>query len=111
MRPRLRLVATALVGLGLAFAFVAGVAGSSPQQADLHEAADLRLFDPGSIITDDLFFNGSAMNVGEVQAFIDAKGVNCRPGTDGTPCLKNYRQDTVDKPADQYCGPYAGRPQ
>ena len=110
MRSRLRLVATALVGLGLAFAFVAGVAGSSPQQADLHEAADLRLFDPGSIISDDLFFNGAAMSGSEVQAFLDAKGVNCRPAADGSPCLKHYRQTTGDRPADQYCRGYAGRP-
>ncbi|WP_100497668.1 hypothetical protein [Geodermatophilus chilensis] len=108
MRSRLRLVAPCLIALGLALAFVAG---SSPQPADLHESADARLYDPGNIISDDLFFAGSAMDVGEVQAFIDAKGVNCRTGSDGTPCLKNYRQDTVDKPADQYCGPYAGRPQ
>ena len=108
MRSRLRLVATALIGLGLALAFVAG---SSPQPADLHESADAHLYDPGNIISDDLFFNGSAMNAGEVQAFIDAKGVKCQPGTDGTPCLKNYRQDTTDRAGDQYCGPYAGRPQ
>jgi uncharacterized protein with LGFP repeats len=111
VRSRLRLAATALISLGLAFAFVAGVAGSSPQQPDLHEAADLRLFDPGNIISDDLFFDGSAMNAAEVQAFIDAKGVKCQAGADGTPCLKDYRQDTADKPADEYCGPYAGRPQ
>ncbi|SHN85153.1 LGFP repeat-containing protein [Geodermatophilus obscurus] len=107
MRSRLRLITTALVGLGLAFAFVAG---SSPQPADLHESADLRLFDPGSIISDDLFFNGAAMNGSEVQAFLDAKGVKCQPAADGSPCLKHYRQTTGDRPADQYCRGYAGRP-
>ena len=108
MRSRVRLLAPALVALGLA---LASLAGSSPQPTGLHESADAHLFDPSSIISDDLFFNGSAMNPGEVQAFLDAMGVNCRTGTDGTPCVKNYRQDTTDRAGDQYCGPYAGRPQ
>jgi len=56
VRPRVRLVASALVALGLALAFLAG---SSPQHTGLHETADAHLFDPSSIISDDLFFNGA----------------------------------------------------
>ncbi len=107
MRSRLRLLLVALLGLGLAgvFAF-----GSAPQQPDLTESADLRLFNPGNIIDDYLFFNGNAMSAAEVQTFLNTKGANCRPGSDGTPCLKDYRQTTTDRPGDQYCGAYAGRP-
>ena len=106
MRSRLRLVATALVGLGLAFAFVAG---SSPQPADLHESADLRLFDPGNIIDDDIFYNPGTMDAAQIQGFLTSKGSSCTSNL----CLKNYRQDTWTRPADQYCasqGAVSGQP-
>ncbi|WP_448617631.1 hypothetical protein [Geodermatophilus sp. URMC 65] len=102
MRSRLRLVATGLIALGLAFAFAAG---SAPQPADLHESADLRLFNPGDIIDDDVFYNAGAMDAAQIQAFLTTKGSGCTSSL----CLKNLRQDTWTRAADAYCASYAGQ--
>ncbi|MGY1682447.1 hypothetical protein [Geodermatophilus sp. SYSU D01176] len=101
-RSRLRLVATCLVTLGLAFVFAAG---SAPQQPDLTESADLGLFDPGNIIDDDIFYNAGTMDAAQVQGFLTTKGSACS----GDLCLKNYRQDTWTRAADQYCASYPGQ--
>jgi uncharacterized protein with LGFP repeats len=102
VRPRFRLVVTCLIAVGLAFVFAAG---SSPQQPDLTESADLRLFDPGNIIDDDIFYNASTMDAAAVQAFLATKGSECTSSL----CLKNLRQDTWTRAADQYCTTYTGR--
>ncbi|MCZ2812339.1 hypothetical protein O2W15_12935 [Modestobacter sp. VKM Ac-2979] len=72
--------------------------------------ADLSQFDAGNIISDEVFFAGYAMSAGDVQTFLNAKVGNCKPGADGSPCLKDYRQDTNNRPADVYCNGYAGAP-
>ncbi|MGR6965916.1 hypothetical protein ACU610_15760 [Geodermatophilus sp. URMC 61] len=100
MRSRLRLVATCLIALGLASVFVAG---SSPQQPDLTESADLRLFNPGDIIDDDVFYNPSTMSAGQIQDHLTVKGNRCTSN-----CLKDYREDTWTRPADPRCRGYAG---
>ena len=102
MRSRLRLVAPCLIALGLALAFVAG----SSQQPDLHQAADLRLFDPGNIIDDDVFYNPATMDTAQVQTFLEREGASCTSDL----CLKNLRQDTWTRAADSYCGAYEGLP-
>ena len=102
MSSRLRLVATVLIALGLAFAFVAG---SAPQQPDLSESADLRLFNAGDIIDDDVFYNAGTMDAAQIQAFLTTKGSECTSSL----CLKNLRQDTWTRPADAYCASYAGQ--
>jgi hypothetical protein len=61
----------------------------------LRPAADLGQFNPGNIVSDSVFFDGYAMGAGEIQAFLNVKGSSCTVGSDGSPCLKNYRQDTV----------------
>ncbi|MDP9428522.1 MAG: hypothetical protein M3Q47_06435 [Actinomycetota bacterium] len=104
MRPRLRLLATCLLTLGVALAFAAG---SSPQHADLYESAELRLFDAGNIIDDDVFYNPSTMDAAQIQTFLTTKGSACS----GDLCLKDYRQTTTDQPADDRCRySYAGAP-
>ncbi len=103
MRPLMRLLTVAAV---LAASLLSPVATSTPaQQAD---AADLRLFDPGNIISDAVFFDGLAMDAGEVQAFLNAKGSACRGGSDGTACLKNYSTETFDRSGDNLCSGYRG---
>ncbi|MCW2576468.1 MAG: hypothetical protein JWR66_2498 [Modestobacter sp.] len=109
MRGRTRTVTARLVTivLGLALAATAAVvADRAATPTALTPAADIRQFDPGNIITDDLFFDGGAMSAAEVQAFITTKGASCRTGTDGTPCLKDFRQDTTARAADAYCAGY-----
>ncbi|SNS01418.1 Uncharacterized conserved protein, contains LGFP repeats [Geodermatophilus pulveris] len=103
MTSRLRLVATCLLALGLAFVATGGSA--PPLQPDLTESAELGLFDPGNIIDDDLFYNAGAMDAAQIQGFLVTKGSACS----GDLCLKNLRQDTWSRTADQYCAAYAGR--
>ncbi|MGY2084927.1 LGFP repeat-containing protein [Blastococcus sp. SYSU DS0539] len=100
-----------LARLGVALvaaALTAGLVALGPSAPA--EAADLGQFQPGDIISDALFFDGRAMEEADVQSFLDQKGANCRTGSDGTPCLKAYRQDTQDKPGDDRCAAYAGAP-
>ncbi len=68
-------------------------------------AADAGLFDPGYLIDDAVFYNGSAMNGDQVQAFLTAKVPAC---TAGYVCLMAYRQATPTLAADAYCAPYTG---
>lgn len=71
-------------------------------------AADLSQFDPGNIIDDAVFFDGGAMNAGEVQSFLNSKVGSCQRGYT---CLKDYRQDTPTRAADPMCGGYSGASQ
>lgn len=72
-------------------------------------AADLSRFDPGHIISDEVFYDPGTMAAGDIQRFLDARGSSCRPNADGTACLKDYRQATNDRAPDQYCpGGYVG---
>lgn len=67
-------------------------------------AANAADFTPGMLITDELFFDGTAMTAAEVQAFLNDKGRGC-----GSNCLKNYAQATRSMPATSRCAAYTGR--
>ena len=54
-------------------------------------------FRAGNIISDALFFNGSAMTADDVQAFLVSKRPVCDPGFT---CLKDYRTATNERPAE-----------
>ncbi|MGY1726597.1 hypothetical protein ACI79J_06465 [Geodermatophilus sp. SYSU D01062] len=103
--PLLTLV-LALVSTVLLVPVSAPAPTAGPAQPALDLAADTRLFDPGNIISDEVFFDWGAMDAGAIQAFLDAKGARCVAGA--MPCLKDYRQDTVDQPGDAYCSTYRG---
>lgn len=62
-------------------------------------------FDPGYIISDDLFFNGTAMTANEIQNFLELKVPHC---TNGYTCLKDFTQTTKSISGDSYCKGYAG---
>jgi uncharacterized protein with LGFP repeats len=81
--------------LGLA-ASVLAVLVATPAPAG---AADLSEFDPGNIITDEMFFDEGSMAPGTIQAFLDVKGSNCS----GSNCIKGYRADTTTRAATTYC--------
>ncbi|SDH19940.1 LGFP repeat-containing protein, partial [Klenkia brasiliensis] len=98
------------VAAALALVLLPLVAVGSPPAPRLAPAADGSQFSAGNIISDEIFFDGGSMTAPEVQAFLDLKGASCRTGSDGTPCLRVYRQDTVTKPADGRCATYAGAP-
>jgi hypothetical protein len=76
-------------------------------QAPTAVAADLTTFDPGNIIDDSLFWDGTAMTEGEVQAFLNSKVANCAAGYT---CLKDYHETTRTIEATPMCGRYEGQP-
>ncbi|MBQ9915971.1 MAG: hypothetical protein IJO71_02085 [Microbacterium sp.] len=90
--------AALLVALPVALpATVAPVASAS--------AANAADWNPGNIIDDASFYDGSALSASDIQAFLQKQVPNCRSGYT---CLKDYRQNTDDRPADKYCNGYAG---
>ncbi len=81
----------------------------STSLATTASAADLSQFNPGLIITDTVFADSGSMDAAAIQAFLDARAPSCRPGNDGTPCLRQARFDTWTRPADDRCrGTYTG---
>lgn len=64
-------------------------------------------FDPGYIISDDVFYNTQAMSTDQIRTFIDAKGKDCQ----GDWCLKNLTVELPDAPQDEYCKAIAGNPE
>jgi uncharacterized protein with LGFP repeats len=90
---RASLIGATFAALTLAFAPSAG-------------AADADDFDAGSLISDDLFFDGDAMSAVEIDAFIDAKNPGC--ATNRT-CLENYREDVEARAATSRCDAIPGR--
>lgn len=64
-------------------------------------------FTPGNIISDSVFFNKSTMTAAQIQTFFNSKVSACRSGYI---CLKDARQHTPNRPADQYCNGYSGAP-
>ncbi|RBY77804.1 hypothetical protein DQ238_14165 [Geodermatophilus sp. TF02-6] len=108
----LRRLTTGLLLAVCAAAALTGVVSGPAATTDLAEAADTGQFRAGNIISDQLFFDGAAMSAGDVQAFLDSRNPACVAGSDGTPCLKNYRQDTWTRAADGSCaGTYRGAAQ
>lgn len=61
-------------------------------------------FDPGNIISDQVFYNSAAMTVEQIRGFISQQNAACQ----GQWCLKNIRIDTTDRAADRYCNAYSG---
>lgn len=73
--------------------------------AQRSEAANMSLFDPGYIISDFLFYNGSAMDAAGVQSFLNSQVGSC---SSGATCLKDYSQSTTTQPANPMCSQYTG---
>lgn len=61
-------------------------------------------FDPGIIITDDLFYDGEAMTADEIEEFLDERVPD--PAAES---LGNYTEDTESRSADDYCDGYRGK--
>jgi len=89
----LRTVTTVLGIAALVAAFV--VAPSTGAQAA--NAAD---FDPGFLVSDADFFNGSALTAAQADAFIAGMNKGCATGKT---CIKNYREDVTAKAATTRC--------
>ncbi|WP_143024988.1 hypothetical protein [Microbacterium sp. cf332] len=68
-------------------------------------AVDMSTFNPGNIISDEVFFDRTTMGEVDIQAFLNARGERC---SSGHTCLRDYRMNTVTKAADSYCAGYSG---
>jgi len=65
-------------------------------------------FNPGNIISDQIFYKSSAMNSAQVQAFLASKYNGCAAGY---VCVRDYHVDSANRAADGLCGGYNGLPQ
>ena len=63
-------------------------------------------WDPGNIASDAVFYNGKAMSLDQIRAFIANKGAACGDAE----CLRSLRRTMPDYPADDYCQPVQGGP-
>jgi LysM repeat protein len=72
------------------------VAPSQPASAALSG----KLFDPGLIISDSVFFDFGTMTVADIQNFLNAKVPICNANDGGPTCLRYYKMDTQAKPAE-----------
>jgi uncharacterized protein with LGFP repeats len=96
--------------LALATAFVLTTTLASAAQADsvISEAstaarvvpAAVAGFNPGNIMSDEVFFAKDTMDVAGIQAFLNGKVSNCQAGYT---CLKDYAQETQTRSADLMC--------
>ena len=62
-------------------------------------------FDPGYIISDQLFYDGAAANADSIQNFLNGMLPSCRSGYT---CLKDYAVQTTSRPASAMCNAYNG---
>lgn len=74
----------------------------SPVSAKAATSSD---FNPGNIISDAIFFDGSSMDANSVQNFLNSKVTACRSGYT---CLKSFSQATPNLASDSYCNSYNG---
>ncbi|KAA9130141.1 LGFP repeat-containing protein [Microbacterium caowuchunii] len=97
------LLAVVAMALAPSVAHARDAGGAS--QTGVRPAADLSQFNPGNIISDEVFFNRQAMSEDQIAAFLRSKVSNCQSGYT---CLKDFRQTTTSRAADSYCSGYAG---
>ncbi len=101
-----RLLNRLLGGLAMVTLFAGLLTGfQMAATAQPAQAADAWAFQPGNIISDHVFFDGNKMDAGQVQSFLNSKVERCEPGYT---CLKDYRQNTQNRPSDPMCRGYSG---
>jgi len=77
------------------------VVAAPPESASAVTAAD---FDPGYIISDEVFFDRGAMSEAQIQSFLQSQIGTCN----NTNCLNVKRLSTTTRAADLMCGRYEG---
>ncbi|MFC4243521.1 cell wall-binding repeat-containing protein [Gryllotalpicola reticulitermitis] len=97
---------TRFLALLLAIAAVVGVVTVATAPAERAQAATLSgsQFQPGAIISDAAFFNGSAMTQAQIQTFLNSKEPTCSNSS----CLSILKTTTTSKAADSLCKAYQG---
>lgn len=103
-----------VLGIFLGIFLIAVMPGS---HADEQDAApeprspklEMEGFDPGSIMSNDVFFDTTTMDRDQISAFVNEWNDGCREGADGAPCLADYTEDTPTWTADAFCaGDFVG---
>ncbi len=94
--------AARLLSVGIALALFGGLLPALVGQAPAAQAATGQ-FQPGFIISDQVFYNAGTMTPPSIQSFLIAKGASCRQAAGGPPCLKDYAQDTGARAPDSLC--------
>lgn len=114
---RLKVLRSPLAALiTLALALGLGTATTSAANA-----ANAHNFNPGNIISDELFYDGRAMSATQVQEFLNQRVPRCTIGDVGRTagmtwgntsiadrCLRDYSMQTSTKAANAYCNAYIG---
>jgi len=94
-----------IVGAALAAVLVAGLfAAVSPAPAAEAATVDNASFDPGFIISDDVFFNSSAMTLSSIKSFLKAKDPSCtthKTGGRTYSCIATYTAKFSSRAADK----------
>lgn len=86
-----------------------GTAGLGVGPVQSASAADPADFDPGMIISDQVFYDSSTMSVSAIQSFLNARVPACS-ATTGPACLKDYVTNTGSKPGESgRCAAYSGK--
>jgi hypothetical protein len=75
--------------------------------ASVAVAADASQFDPGNIISDEIFYNSSLYTDAQVQSFFESKEPSCS-ATASPSCLRYYTLSTPARAATSYCSLYQG---
>ncbi|MBS3182064.1 LGFP repeat-containing protein [Leucobacter manosquensis] len=79
-------------------------------------------FSPGNIVSDANFYDGRALDAGQIQTFLNQRVPRCTIGDPGrtagmkwgetriaSQCLRNFSMNTQSRPANAYCAAYSGR--
>ena len=78
---------------------VIGLTAIAPSESSI-AAQNSKMFDPGLIISDSVFFDFGTMTVADIQRFLDSKVAICNANDGGPTCLRYYKQDTQAKAAE-----------
>lgn len=81
--------------------------------AEPAKAANAADFNPGRIISDEIFFDSSSFSANDIQNFLNSKVPNCDPmnfppqyASERRACLKDYTESTPNVAGDRYCSGY-----
>jgi hypothetical protein len=96
-----------MVAVVVAFSLLGIVAPATLTPTPVAVAATGADFNPGLIISDQVFFFKDSMAASSIQAFLNSKVGSCSAGYT---CLKDYRESTRDIAADPMCRQYTGKP-
>ena len=96
---------------------VPGLGASPAQAANITDG-----FNPGNIVSDANFYDGRALDVSQIQTFLNQRVPRCTIGDPGraagmkwgetkiaSKCLRNFSMNTQSRPANAYCAAYRGR--